>query len=53
VVSGSGLAVFATVAKLLKFGLSPTRITVVVREEEGSIQGLFEKNVSESTALYS
>jgi hypothetical protein len=45
VVSGSGLAVFAAVARLLRFGLSPTRITVVVREEEGAIQGLYEKNV--------
>jgi hypothetical protein len=46
VVSGSGLPVFAAVARLLKYGVSPTRITVVVREEEGTIQGLTEKNVS-------
>lgn len=46
VVSGSGLPVFAAVARLLKFGLAPTRITVVVREPEGTIEGLTEKNVS-------
>ena len=46
IVSGSGLAVFTAVARLLKFGIEPTRITVAVREEEGNITGLTEKNVS-------
>lgn len=45
VVSGSGLAVFAAVARLLKFGVAPMRITVVVKDDEGTIQGLAEKNV--------
>ncbi|KAJ1433137.1 hypothetical protein B484DRAFT_478475 [Ochromonadaceae sp. CCMP2298] len=47
VVSGSGLPVFAAVARLLKLGLDPMRITVVVHEEEGKIQGLKEKSVTD------
>ena len=46
VVSGSGLPVFAAVAQLLKLGVPPNRITVVVREVEGTIEGISEKNVS-------
>ncbi len=45
VVSGSGLPVFAAVARLLNTGVAPTRITVVVKEDEGFIDGLTEKNV--------
>ena len=52
VVSGSGLPVFAAVARLLRAGMSPTRITVVVREEEGRVEGLNEKNVSRKFVLY-
>lgn len=46
VVSGSGLPVFAAVARLLSTGVAPTRITVVVKEDEGFIEGLTEKSVS-------
>lgn len=46
VVSGSGLPVFTAVSRLLQIGVAPTRITVVVKEDEGFIEGLAEKNVS-------
>lgn len=46
VVSGSGLPVFTAVSRLLQIGVAPTRITVVVKEDEGFIEGLTEKNVS-------
>lgn len=51
VVSGSGLPVFTAVARLLKIGVAPTRITVVVREDEGHVEGLTEKNVSDQCPL--
>jgi hypothetical protein len=45
VISGAGLAVFHAAGRLLKVGVSPMRITLVVREEEGNIEGFTEKNV--------
>mmetsp|Transcript_16681 Transcript_16681/g.28251 ORF Transcript_16681/g.28251 Transcript_16681/m.28251 type:complete len:1262 (-) Transcript_16681:1911-5696(-) len=47
VVAGSGLPVFAAVAKLLKIGIDPMRITLVEREEEGRISGLKEKAITD------
>lgn len=51
VVAGSGLSVFAAVSRLLMIGVAPTRITAVVREAEGYIEGLTEKNVSSQPFL--
>ena len=45
IVYGSGLAALVAVSKLLRIGLSPNRITLVVQEEEGVIDLSLDKNV--------
>lgn len=45
VVNGAGIEMFAAVAKLIKCGIAPSRITVVTPEEEGKVKGFPERKV--------